>query len=196
MTGAAAAGRELSSAKPGRGDKAAVGGIVAVVGAAAVYLALGGIGSLVTKTDVTFPRMAIGEQNVAYVERLPANAFWRKFPVVDKEGYAVWTVTAPDGGLVARLTDNDNNGLIGKGDIVNAVEEFYGIKGLVEYPGGIEAVDSDGTRFTEPKGALQGMIAEHAMNQRTKWNIWMQQHYPEIKAKLQEQQKQYQQQRR
>ncbi|MBI2143226.1 hypothetical protein HYU20_02690 [Candidatus Woesearchaeota archaeon] len=97
---------------------------------------------------------------------------------------------------MAKLTDNNNTGTIEKDDIVKVVEEVDGIRGTITYHDN-KVVDSDGkTKFTKPSTVLQARILERGRQQRSTWNSWLQVHYPTIKAKLLEQQQQYQQQRK
>ncbi len=170
------------------GEKLVLGTILTALGGGALYFTIGGIGTLASNQNVRLSNPFGMEGNeVMYEERLPANSFWRRFPFVDKDGMAVVTITTPEGGLVARLTDSNNNYAIEKGDIVEVMEHVNGISGLVTYHHD-KVVDSDGkTTFTQPTTVLQARILEHGKQERTKWNNWLQTQYPAITAKLREQ---------
>lgn len=174
-------------------EKASAGVFALMAGAAGLYFLLGWAGSLVTESNYVRlnPPIAIEGKVVRYEERHPMRGFWRYFPFIDKDGVGVTTVTEPGGSLVARLTDNDSNGEIGNGDVVEVFESIDGISGAVTYHND-KAVDSDGkTEFKEPSTVLQAKVLKAGKLERAKWDSWLQQNSPAIKAKLQEQ---YQQQ--
>ena len=186
---------ESGRSKTSTEENVGLGVFVSVVGAAGLYFLLGWAGSLVTGNNYVRlnPPVAIEGNMARYEERQPVRGFWRYFPFVDRNGQGITTVTTPEGGLVARLTDSNNNGVIENGDIVEVVEEVDGVRGMVAYRGN-KVVDSDGkTEFTKPSTVLQAKIVEEGKRQRAKWNSWLQTSHPTIKAKLQEQQQQYQQ---
>lgn len=175
-------------------EKLGIGAILTVLGSAVVYFSVGWVGTLVNNHSARLKTPQDVEGNkVTYDERLPVTGFWKYFLFVDKDGMAVTTITTPEGGLVARLTDNDNNGSIGRGDVVEVVENVNGIRGTLTYHED-KVVDSDGkTEFKQPATVLQARIIEHGRQERAKWDSWLRTHQPEIKAKLQQQ---YQQQRK
>ena len=181
--------------KAGLLEKAGIVGFVTALGGFGLYLGIGGIGTSVSNHSVSLNSLLTIEGNsVRYEERLPANAFWRRFMFVDKDGRALITVTTPQGGLVARLTDNNNNCAIEDGDVVELLEQADSITGIIQYHHN-KVIDSDGkTEFTKPSTVFQALIIERGRQERAKWSSWLQTHYPAIKAKLNDQQ--YRQQRR
>lgn len=159
-----------------------------LIGGTVMYLALVAVANVVgSGTAVLNPPAEIDGYRVSYVERLPAGGFWQYF-LLSRTGSA--TIILKDtGGLVARLLDNNNNGIIDNGDVVEVMERLDGISGIVKYETD-KVVDSDGkTEFTKPSTVLQAQVMQYGRQQRAKWDSWLQINYLAIKAKLLEQQR-------